>query len=168
MEEIQLISKNPPKRLKKKFAPTSKTNRSLLEGVPDHLPPLQKALEVTKRVSQVGFDWPDPKGILDKFEEEVQELRLALSLKNRRKIREEIGDLFFVLVNLSRYLHIDPENALDRTIAKFVSRFHYIETSLQKRGKTIHQSNLPEMDLLWEEAKGKKRCPSGVKPSSGC
>lgn len=152
-----MISKKLPKRLKNTFFSACKTCPSLLEGVPDHLPPLQKALQITRKVSRAGFDWPDPNGILEKFEEEVQELRVALSLKNRRKIREEIGDLFFVLVNLSRYLNIDPGKALNRTIAKFVTRFRYIETSLQKRGKTIFQSSLPEMDLLWEEAKGKKR-----------
>lgn len=151
-----MIYKNTRKRLKRKPFPHCQKFRSLLEDVPDHLSPLPKALQVTRRVSQAGFDWPDPSGILKKFDEELQELRTALSLKNREKIREEIGDLFFVLVNLSRFLNIDPEEALERTIVKFVSRFRYIETSLKKKGKTIYQSSLPEMDLLWEEAKGKK------------
>jgi tetrapyrrole methylase family protein/MazG family protein len=89
------------------------------------------------------------------MDEEIKELQEALSSGDRRKIREEIGDLLFVLVNLSRFLRIDPEDALRRTIEKFISRFHYIERSLSKRGKSIGQSNLSEMDCLWEEAKGK-------------
>jgi tetrapyrrole methylase family protein/MazG family protein len=89
------------------------------------------------------------------MDEEVKELGEALSSGDRRNIREEIGDLLFVLVNLSRFLRIDPEDALRKTIEKFISRFHYIETSLQKRGKSIYQSNLSEMDCLWEEAKRK-------------
>jgi tetrapyrrole methylase family protein/MazG family protein len=91
------------------------------------------------------------------MDEEMKELREALSSGDRRKIREEIGDLLFVLVNLSRFLRIDPEDALRRTIEKFISRFHYIETSLLKKGKKLLQSGLIEMDDLWEEAKRKEK-----------
>jgi tetrapyrrole methylase family protein/MazG family protein len=108
---------------------------------------------LTKKVSRLGFDWPDLKGVLKKMDEEIKELKEALSLRNRSKIREEMGDLLFVLVNLSRFLKIDPEKALGKTVEKFRLRFHYIETSLHKRGKSFHQSNLIEMDQLWEEAK---------------
>jgi len=86
----------------------------------------------------------------------MKEFREALSLQSRSKIREELGDLLFVLVNISRFLGIDPEEALRKTVKKFMLRFHYIETSLQKKGKSFHQSNLIEMDQLWEEAKKKK------------
>jgi uncharacterized protein YabN with tetrapyrrole methylase and pyrophosphatase domain len=114
---------------------------------------LSLAYRLTRKVSKLGFDWPDLKGVLDKLDEEMIELREALSLQNRSKIREELGDLLFVLVNLSRFLQIDPERALKKTVEKFMLRFHYIETSLQKRGKSFHQSNLVEMDQLWDEAK---------------
>ena len=104
----------------------------------------------------MGFDWPDLNGVLKKVDEEMREFREALALQNRRKIREELGDLFFVLVNLSRVLKIDPEKALRKTVKKFMQRFHYIETSLHQQGKSFHQSNLIEMDQLWEEAKKRK------------
>jgi tetrapyrrole methylase family protein/MazG family protein len=116
---------------------------------------LSLAYQLTKKVSRLGFDWPDLKGVLKKMDEEIKELKEALSLRNRSKIREEMGDLLFVLVNLSRFLKIDPEKALHKTVEKFRFRFHYIETSLHKRGKSFHQSNLIEMDRLWEEAKMK-------------
>ncbi len=133
--------------------------KSLLDGMPGDLPSLSRANWVTQRVSRVGFDWPDLAGILEKLDEEWEELREALSSKNRKKIREEIGDLLFVLVNLSRLIRIDPEDALNRTIDKFISRFKYIERSLRKKGKSVHQSDLAEMDALWEEAKGKSPNP---------
>jgi tetrapyrrole methylase family protein/MazG family protein len=114
---------------------------------------LSSAYQLTKKVSRLGFDWPDLKGVLKKMDEETKELKEALSLRDQNKIREEMGDLLFVLVNLSRFLKIDPEKALGKTVEKFRHRFHYIETSLYKRGKSFHQSNLIEMDQLWEEAK---------------
>jgi uncharacterized protein YabN with tetrapyrrole methylase and pyrophosphatase domain len=97
------------------------------------------------------------KGVLKKLDEEMKEFREALSLRKRHRLREEIGDLLFVIVNIARFLEIDPEAALRRTTEKFISRFHYIERSLQKKGKTLQESNLLEMDRLWEEAKKRKR-----------
>ena len=117
---------------------------------------LSLAFQLTRKVSRLGFDWPDLKGVLKKLDEEMKELREALSLQNRSRIHEELGDVFFVLVNLSRFLRIDPEEALRKTVKKFMLRFRYIETSLHERGKSILQSNLTEMDQLWEEAKKKK------------
>jgi len=131
--------------------------RSLLDGIPEDIPSLLRANLITQRVSRAGFDWPDLKGVLSKMEEEIQEVQQALLSGDKKKIREEIGDLLFVLTNLARFLKIDPEDALRRTIEKFISRFMYIEVSLLKKGKTIHQSNLIEMDSLWEEAKQKRR-----------
>lgn len=149
-----MIKKKRP--LKKKPLRT-KIDRSLLDGIPADLPSLSRAERITRRVSSAGFDWPNVKGVLEKLDEERKELREALSSGDRKKMREEIGDLLFVLVNLARFLKIDPEDALRRTNEKFISRFHYIEKSLSKRRKSIGQSNLGEMDLLWEEAKSKVR-----------
>jgi tetrapyrrole methylase family protein/MazG family protein len=134
-----------------------KASRSPLTGISKDLPSLRRAYLLTESVSRVGFDWPNIAGVLKKMDEEMKEFREALSLQNRRKIREEIGDLLFVLVNISRLLQIDPEEALRKTLEKFTLRFHYIERSLNKRGKTIHQSNLIEMDRLWEESKKKTK-----------
>jgi uncharacterized protein YabN with tetrapyrrole methylase and pyrophosphatase domain len=118
---------------------------------------LSLAYQLSKNVSRLGFDWPDLKGVLRKMDEEIKEFREALALQHRSKIREEIGDLLFVLVNLSRVLQIDPERALRKTVEKFMHRIHYIETSLQQRGKSFRQSDLAEMDQLWEEAKKRNR-----------
>ena len=85
----------------------------------------------------------------------MKEFREALSLHKRNRIREEIGDILFVIVNIARFLEIDPDAALRKTIEKFTSRFHYIERSLQEKGKTFQESNLLEMDRLWGEAKNK-------------
>jgi len=146
---------------KKKRVRTSLTRQkkraSVLEGVLGGLSSLSLAYRLTERASGVGFDWPDVKEILTKLDEEIEEFREALSLQKRNRIREEIGDLLFVMVNIARFLKIDPEAALRRTIEKFTSRFRYIERSLQKRGKTFRESNLLEMDRLWEEAKNKNR-----------
>ncbi len=117
---------------------------------------LSRAYELTKRASRLGFDWPEIEGILKKTDEELGELREALFLQDRNKIREEIGDLLFVMVNISRFLRINPEKALEKTIEKFIFRFRYIETSLHQQGKSIRHSNLIEMDQLWEESKRKR------------
>jgi tetrapyrrole methylase family protein/MazG family protein len=135
----------------------TKESTSILEGVPKGLPALSLAYQLTEKASRLGFDWPDLKGVLKKLDEEMKEFKEALSFQNRKRICEEIGDLFFVLVNIARFLRIHPEEALRKTVEKFTSRFSYIETSLRKEGKTFHQSNLVEMDRLWEKAKKRKR-----------
>jgi tetrapyrrole methylase family protein/MazG family protein len=134
-----------------------KERSSILEAVPNELPALSLAYHLTEKASHVGFDWPDLKGVLKKLDEEMKEFKEALSIHDRKRIREEIGDLLFVLVNIARFLRIHPEEALRKTIDKFTSRFSYIETSLRKEGKTFHQSNLIEMERLWEEAKRRKK-----------
>jgi tetrapyrrole methylase family protein/MazG family protein len=131
--------------------------RSILEGAPKDSPSLSRAYQLTRRASRAGFDWPNIEGVLNKLDEEMREFREALSLRDRRRIREEIGDLLFVMANVSRFLKINPEEALKKTLDKFLSRFRYIETSLHGVGKSLHQSNLIEMDRLWEESKRKLR-----------
>jgi tetrapyrrole methylase family protein/MazG family protein len=126
---------------------------SILDEIPKDVPSLVLAYQLTQKASQVGFDWPNIEEVLKKLDEEMKEFREALFLRKRGMIREEIGDLLFVLANVSRFLRINPEEALKKTIKKFVSRFHYIETSLHKFGKSPHQSSLVEMDQLWEESK---------------
>jgi len=144
-------------RRKKKGSQTcsshQKERRSILEGVPQNLPSLSRAYHLTEKASRVGFDWPNLNEILKKLDEEMNEFRETLSSQKRNRIGEEIGDLLFVMANIARFLKIDPEAALRRTVEKFTSRFHYIERSLQRRGTTFQESNLFEMDRLWEEAK---------------
>jgi len=139
-----------------KMESRKKEKRSILEGVSEDSSSLSQAYQLTKIASHVGFDWPNIEGVLRKLDEEIEEFREALSLRSRRKMKEELGDLLFVLANIARFLHIDPEEALRRTLEKFVLRFRYIETSLQKKRKSFDQSDLIEMDRLWEEAKKRK------------
>ena len=140
-----------PRRLKTRKS--KKDWRSILGGISPGSPALSRAYQLTKKASRVGFDWPNIEGVLSKLEEEMKEFREALSLRDRRKIREEIGDLLFVMANVSRFLRVHPEEALKKSLDKFVFRFHYIETSLRMEGKSFSQSNLIEMDRLWQESK---------------
>jgi uncharacterized protein YabN with tetrapyrrole methylase and pyrophosphatase domain len=117
---------------------------------------LLQAYDLTSKASRLGFDWPDTAGILDKLDEELAELKEALDLEDRKKIEDELGDLLFVLVNVARFLRINPERALTKTISKFKRRFGYIEKALKRMGKSFEQSNLAEMDRLWNEAKKKR------------
>jgi len=134
-----------------------KEKTSILLKIPKNLPSLTAAYQLSQKASQLGFDWPDLSGVLKKMDEELGEFREALSLRNRRRIAEEMGDLLFVLVNVGRFLGIDPEEALKGTLDKFCARFQYIETSLRRAGKTVQESNLKEMDRLWNEAKKSKK-----------
>jgi tetrapyrrole methylase family protein/MazG family protein len=133
-----------------------KERRSILGRMSPASSSLSQAYQLTRKASRVGFDWPNIEGVLNKLDEEMRELREALSLQDKERIREEIGDLLFVMANVSRFLRIHPEEALKKSVAKFVSRFHYVETSLHRKGKSFSQSNLEEMDRLWEESKKKK------------
>ena len=141
-----------------------KGRRDTLKGpLRSEISPLSLAYRLTRKVASVGFDWPDVTSVLGKLDEELKEFKEALRLQNRKKMREELGDLLFVLVNLARFLHMDPEQALRGTILKFVTRFHYVETSLQREGKSLRHSNIFEMDRLWEEA---KKRPQGLTPQA--
>ena len=126
---------------------------SISKGIPQSLSALSFACRLTQRAARLGFDWPDLPEVLKKVDEELEEFREALSLRDRKRIAQEFGDLLFVLVNVARFLRIDPEGALRETIRKFNSRFSFVETSLQRKGKSLRQSNLDEMDRLWEMAK---------------
>jgi len=128
-----------------------------LDDVPVGLPALARAAKLTKRAARVGFDWPSTDEVFSKLDEEVAELRAEIAAGNLQKAREEMGDLLFVMANLARKLDIEPEDALRLTNAKFVRRFGFIETELAKAGRTPAQSNLDEMDSLWNAAKAGER-----------
>jgi len=131
--------------------------RSVLEGIPAGLPSLQRAYRVQKRASLSGFDWKRPAQVWTKLEEELRELRQATRVGNTRRREQEFGDFLFSVVNYSRFLRVNPEDALRGTVDRFVRRFQYIERSLARRGRDIHNATLPEMDALWEEAKAKHK-----------
>jgi tetrapyrrole methylase family protein/MazG family protein len=129
-----------------------KDEKGLLDGVPLSLPALTQAQEYQDRAARVGFDWPVIDGVLDKVFEEIQEIKEAT---NDSELAEEIGDLFFVLVNLARWKKIDAESALRETNLKFKSRFGYVEQGAKLQERSLSDMTLEEMDVLWEEAKGK-------------
>ncbi|NIK72187.1 MULTISPECIES: nucleoside triphosphate pyrophosphohydrolase [unclassified Paenibacillus] len=127
--------------------------KSQLDGIPKDLPALMKAYHLQKKAAKVGFDWDELEPVLTKIEEELRELREAIDSKDSEEQAGELGDLLFAVVNASRFIHADPEEALSRTNAKFKSRFSYIEEQLRINGKTFDQTDLTEMDRWWEEAK---------------
>ena len=126
---------------------------SLLEGVPRSLPALMEAQQVTSRAAGVGFDWENPDQVLAKLHEELAEFDEARRNASQAELEDELGDLLFVLVNLARFVKVDPEQALRKTNAKFRRRFGHIERKLAERGKKITDSNIEEMEALWQEAK---------------
>ncbi len=128
-----------------------------LDGVAAGLPALMRALKLQKRAARVGFDWPSTDEVIDKIVEESRELVEARETLTQTEIEEEFGDLLFVLVNLGRHLGIDPETALRGTNAKFTRRFNAVEDALTRRGKTPSQSDLEEMDDLWNRVKAAEK-----------
>ena len=126
---------------------------SALGNVPKAMPALARAQRITARASHLGFDWPEIAPVWSKVEEEIKELKNAAATDDRHRIGEELGDLIFSLVNLARFLDLEAEEALARTIDRFTRRFRHIETRLKVAGKRLDQSSLEEMDKLWEEAK---------------
>jgi ATP diphosphatase len=124
-----------------------------LSGVPEGLPALTRAVKLQEKASKVGFDWNDARLVLAKIREECDELEREIDAGRPEAIRDEMGDLFFALANLARHAGADPESVTRATNAKFERRFAYIEARLAERGRTASQSNLEEMDALWDEAK---------------
>jgi len=137
--------------------------RSVLEGIPSKLPAIHEAHQISDRVARVGFDWPDIEGIFDKLQEEIAELKAVIGENNhefkRDRLEDEIGDLLFVIVNIARYLKIDSESALKRANRKFKSRFQYMETELARQGRSVEDTNMDEMEALWQRAKTENLTP---------
>ena len=126
---------------------------SVLDGVPRQLPSLLRAQRLQDKAARVGFDWPEIEQVWCKLSEEMRELRAAMDRNNRAEVEGELGDVLFVLVNLARWLEINPDEALHQASQKFIKRFQFIERELSRQGKTPKQSTLAEMDSLWEQAK---------------
>ncbi len=129
---------------------------SILDGVAQALPALKRAQKLQKRAAREGFDWPDVEPVLAKIEEEIQELRDAMQQNNQASIMEETGDLLFSCVNLARHLNVDAEESLRACNQKFELRFSYIESVLNKSGKSFQSCSLNELEALWLEAKAVK------------
>jgi len=130
--------------------------RSLLEGIPSKLPAMHEAHQISSRAARVGFDWPDIEGVFNKLQEELAELRDAITSpqeSRQARLEDEIGDLLFVTVNIARFLKVDSESALKRANRKFKSRFQHMESQLEKAGKRLEDASLAEMEDLWQHAK---------------
>jgi len=129
-------------------------NRSVLAGVPRALPALIKAYRIQEKAANSGFDWEQPSQVWDKVREEIAEFDAAAKSGNEKDMEAEMGDVFFSLVNAARLYGIIPENALERTNKKFISRFEFLERRAREAGRSLKEMTLAEMDLLWEESKG--------------
>lgn len=130
-----------------------KDGSTILAGVPKELPALLRARRIQEKASRLGFDWNKIEEVFAKVDEEIEELRSASASHDPRAIEDEIGDLLFAVVNLSRFLYICPEDALRKTISRFIERFRYIEEGLKRQGKEVEEATLDEMEALWQEAK---------------
>ncbi|HEY2981867.1 MAG TPA: nucleoside triphosphate pyrophosphohydrolase [Anaerolineales bacterium] len=140
-------------KLKQEERVKKKEGKGLLDGVPAALPALSQAQEYQGRAARVGFDWPEIGGVLDKIAEEIREVKES---DDPGALAEELGDLFFALVNLARWKRVDAESALRQTNIKFKRRFAYVENEAKTRGKPLLDMSLEEMDALWEDAKKKE------------
>jgi nucleoside triphosphate diphosphatase len=154
---------------KRKDLPTNGQPEPLLAAVSSRMPALQEAHKISSKAAHVGFDWPEIGGLLEKLSEETRELeehvqklpsppssdhkRREAPAELQEKMEDEIGDLFFVLVNIARYLSVDSESALRRTNRKFRRRFGWVEEQLRRHGRTLEEATLDEMETLWQQAK---------------
>ncbi len=130
--------------------------KSALAGVPPHLPALLKARKITEKAARVGFDWEHVDQVFAKVLEELHEFEETMAEGDETRMEAELGDLLFAIVNLSRFLSLDPEEALRKTIARFSRRFAHIEEALQARGVPMKDATLEDMEKLWQEAKEKE------------
>lgn len=147
----QTVAWEEQKRLERE-----QSGKSILADVPIALPALTRANKLGKRAAQVGFEWPDVAGALDKLDEELGELRKGLGAQaDQAHITDELGDVLFCVVNVCRYLGVDPETALKGANAKFERRFGYVEQRLREQGGAMGKATLEEMDRLWDEGKAR-------------
>lgn len=141
----------------------------LLDGIPRSLPPLRRAVTLQRRVASVGFEWETAEQVHRKIMEETQELQDVIQAGELHRIEDELGDMLFSVVNLARFLGVDPEKALRSTVDKFARRFAHVEESLRRQERSLEAATLEEMDALWEEAKTRetKAGPSSTAPPRG-
>ena len=130
-------------------------NRTVLSGVPVSLPTLVKAYRIQDKARHVGFDWERREQVWDKVKEEIREFEVEVEHMDADKAESELGDVLFSLINAARLYHINPDNALDRTNRKFISRFNYLESQTLSKGRNLKDMTLEEMDAIWDEAKKK-------------
>ena len=137
--------------------PPETAAQGTLAGVPVNLPGLTRAVKLQQKAGKVGFDWNDPRAVIAKLREEIDEVEVEIDRADQRAIADEVGDLLFALANLARHLDVDPEAALRGTNAKFERRFAHIEARLAEQGRRPEAATLDEMEALWVEAKSKEK-----------
>ena len=152
IEEI----KNNWEDIKRNLENRNENGRGLFDNIPRSMPALGRAQKVTEAASKVGFDWASTEEVLAKIEEELNEFKSALAANDTNCIREEIGDLLYSLVNISRFVNVNAEESLTSSLAKFIDRFSYIQEKLAEQGKDPAGASLKEMDDLWNESKLKE------------
>lgn len=141
--------------IKKEEKKARKTeDEGYLAGVPEVLPALLRAHKISQKAAKVGFDWKNINEVMDKLDEETGEFKKAVKEKDTLAMEEELGDMLFTMVNIGRFLEVNPEDALRKTIGKFITRFHHIERSINERGADLSSTPIEEMERLWQEAKG--------------
>lgn len=168
--EAQTVAWEEQKRRERAQKRAGAEQASVLDDVPVALPALTRANKLGKRAAQVGFEWSDVRGAIEKLDEEIAEFKAEVRSNaclqadtttegrhQHERLAAELGDVLFCVVNVCRYLKIDPEQALKRTNASFERRFRYVERGLAKQGKTPQQATLAEMDQLWDEGKAEER-----------
>lgn len=128
-------------------------NKTVLAGVPNALPAVIKAWRIQEKARGAGFDWEKPEQVFEKVKEELEELEKETQQQNHEKTEQEFGDLLFALINYARFIHVNPEDALEKTNRKFISRFNYMEEKVRASGKQLSNLSLAEMDVYWNEAK---------------
>lgn len=128
-------------------------NKTVLGGVPSALPAMIKANRIQEKARNVGFDWDEPWQVWDKVKEEINEVESEIKSNNKLKMEAEFGDLLFAVINAARLYGVNPENALEHTNRKFISRFNYLEAKAKESGKSLKEMTLSEMDKIWNEAK---------------
>lgn len=127
--------------------------KSVLEGVPKSLPALVKALRIQDKVAGIGFDWENRDQVWEKVQEELTELQVEVQNNNQERKESEFGDVLFALINYARFIHVNPENALENTNKKFIKRFQLMEINITQDGKKIHEMKMQELDVYWNDTK---------------
>jgi MazG family protein len=142
-------------QIKKRERGIKNDKQNILDNVPLSLPALKRAQKITSIAATYGFDWPKTENVMKKLKEEIKEFNAAIKNRSHGKIEEELGDILFTVVNLSRFVQVDAETALSKVTNKFLQRFSYVTARLSARGISLEKSTLAQMNELWNEAKSR-------------
>jgi tetrapyrrole methylase family protein/MazG family protein len=154
INSVQEVKENW-QQIKKRERGIKNDKQNIFDNVPLSLPSLKRAQKITSIAATYGFDWPKTENVMKKLKEEIKEFNAAIKNQNHDKIEEELGDILFTVVNLSRFVQVDAETALSKVTNKFLQRFSYVTAKLSARGISLEKATLAQMDELWNEAKSR-------------